>query len=145
MSRILPAAIAVLLVSLALGASAQRHLLDYSEYTADFSFPDFPEIDFLTVDLKPGMTHTVAFGQIVFHDENLWPVLVSGSCLLYPDERYLACAISIPLERAFLSFDLVLGGESEAIYVTSTGTRHFSTVSFDRWAVPRDEYEEDGQ
>ncbi len=141
MSRIL-SAIMALLVLPAFGVSAQSNLLQYSEYTADFSFPGFPEIDYLTVDLKPGMTHTSAFGQLVFHDENIWPVLVSGTCLLYPDERYLACAISIPLDRAFLSFDLVLGGESEAIYTASTGTRHFSTVSFDRWAVPRAEYEE---
>ena len=141
MSRILSAATAAMLISLSPGASAQSNLLQYSEYTADFSFPGFPEIDYLTVDLKPGMTHTSAFGQLVFHDENIWPVLVSGTCLLYPDERYLACAVSIPIDRAFLSFDLVLGGESEAIYTTSTGARHFSTVSFDRWAVPRDEYE----
>lgn len=141
MSRILSVAIAALLVLFSAGSAAQSHLLRYSEYTADFSFPNFPEIDYLTLDLKPGMTHTVAFGQLVFHDENIWPVLVSGSCLLYPDERYLACAISIPLDQAFLSFDLVLGDESEAIYTTSTGARQFSTVSFDSWRVPRAEAE----
>lgn len=142
MSRFLSAIVAVLSVFLAPGASAQSNLLQYSEYTADFSFPDFPEVDLLTLDLKPGMSHTVAFGQIILHDENLWPVLVNGTCLLYPDERYLACALNVPRDRAFLSFDLVLGGESQATYVTENGTRHFSTVSFDRWAVPRDEYEE---
>ncbi len=123
-----------LLVLPAFGVSAQdNHLFRYAEYTANFSFPGFPEVNFLALDLRPGPTHTSAFGQLVFHDENIWPVLVSGSCLLYPDEQYLACAVNIPLDRANLSFDLVLGGESEAIYTTSTGTRHFSTVSFDRW------------
>lgn len=70
MSIILSAAAAVILVPLTFGASAQSNLIQYSEYTMEFSFGDSPETQSLILDLRPGMRYTVASGEIRLSDED---------------------------------------------------------------------------
>lgn len=53
----------------------------------------------------------------------------------------MACALTVPLDRAQLTFDLIVNGESEAIYTTSDGNRLYSTVSLNMIYVPREEHE----